>query len=124
MPDEVKPNSVEAPTHDAKLAAERIASGAEKTPMVDYEADYAAAQELSVSEIDRTGEGANAAKAATQSKYEIPQPEETTTPAQATGNPDDYLELAKEVGASKDEAVTSVNDDLVQKALKKGKPKK
>ncbi|AFY50160.1 hypothetical protein Nos7524_4401 [Nostoc sp. PCC 7524] len=124
MSDKVKPNSMESPTHDAQLAAERMASGEEKTPVVDYEADYAAAQEFSVSEIDRKEEGANAAEAATKSKYEIPEPEETKTEAQPTGNPDDYLELAKEVGASKDEAVTTVSDDLVQKALEKGQAKK
>ncbi|MBG1269413.1 hypothetical protein [Nostoc sp. WHI] len=124
MPDEIKPNLNEAPTHDAQLAAENIASGEEKAPKVDFEADYAAAQQFSVSEIDRTGEGAAAAEAATAPKYEISKPQETKTQAQPTGNPDDFLELAKEVGNSKTQGITSVTDDLVKQAIEKGQPKK
>ncbi len=124
MPDEVKPNLNEAPTHDAQLAAESIASGEEKAPKVDFDADYAAAQKFSVSEIDRTGEGATAAEAATAPKYKTSNPQETKTQTQSTGNPDDYLELAKEVGNSKTEGVTNVSDELVQQALEKGQPKK
>ncbi|MBG1245298.1 hypothetical protein [Nostoc sp. NZL] len=123
MPDEVKPNVNEAPTHDAQLAAESIASGEEKAPNVDFDADYATAQQFSVSEVDRTGEGAAAAEAATAPKYKTSKPQETKTEAQSTGNPDDYLELAKEVGNSKTESVTNVSDDLVQKALEKGERK-
>lgn len=123
MPDEVKPNLNEAPTHDAQLAAESIASGEEKAPKVDFDADYAAAQQFSVSEVDRTGKGAAAAEAATAPKYKISKPEETKTQAQSTGNPDDYVELAKEVGNSRTEAVTNVSDELVQQALEKGQPK-
>lgn len=66
MPEEIKPNSSQAPTHDAQLAAENIESGEEKAPSVDMEADYKAAEEFSVSEIDRTGEGEKAAKKATK----------------------------------------------------------
>ncbi|QSJ14877.1 hypothetical protein JYQ62_23750 [Nostoc sp. UHCC 0702] len=123
MPDEIKPNVNEAPTHDAQLAAENIASGEEKAPTVDFEADYAAAQQFSVSDVDRTGEGAAAAQAATAPKYKVPQPVETRTEAQPTGNPDDYADMAKEVGRSKDDAVTNVSDDLVQQAIEKGQPK-
>ncbi|AFY33257.1 hypothetical protein [Calothrix sp. PCC 7507] len=121
MSEKVKPNPNEAPTHDAQLAAENIVSGEEKAPKVDFEADYAAAQKFSVSEIDRTGEGIGAAEAATATKYEVSQPEEVKTVAEPTGNPDDYVEIAKEISSSRDEAVTSVSDDLLQKALKKGK---
>lgn len=123
MSDEVKPNVNEAPTHDAQLAAENIASGEEKAPKVDFDADYAAAQQFSVSEVDRTGEGAAAAEAATAPKYQISKPEETKIEAQSTGNPDDYAELAKEVGNSRTEGVTNVTDELLQKALEKGQPK-
>jgi len=121
MSEKVKPNPSEATTHDAQLAAENIVSGEEKAPKVDFDADYAAAQQFSVSEVDRTGEGVAAAEAATATKYELSKPEEVKTVAQPTGNPDDFLELAQEVGASKTEAVTSVSDNLVQKALEKGK---
>jgi hypothetical protein len=124
MPNQVQPNSNQASTHDAQLAAEQIASGEEKTPKVDFEADYAAAQQFSVSEIDRTDEGKTAAEAATAPKYEIPEPEETKTEAQPTGNPDDYIEMAKEIGASRTEAVTTVSDDLVKQALQNGEASK
>ncbi|MBW4560416.1 MAG: hypothetical protein KME32_04515 [Mojavia pulchra JT2-VF2] len=124
MPDEVKPNPTEAPTHDAQLAADSITAGEEETPKVDFEADYAAAQQFSVSEIDRTGEGAKAAEAATAPQQEISQQEEVTTEAKPTGNPDDYLEMAKDVGGTQTEAVTSASDDLVQKAFEKGQSKK
>lgn len=124
MPDEIQPNVGEAPTQDAQLAAESIASGQEKAPAVDFDADYEAAQKLSVSEIDRTGQGAAAAKEATAPKREIKKQEETKTAAQPTGNPDDYLSMAKDIGNSQNEAVGNVSDDLLKQALEKGQPGK
>ncbi len=79
MPDEIKPNPSQAPTHDAQLAAENMVSGEEKTPKVDFEADYQAAQQLSVSNIDRTGEGAKAAAEATAPERELRASGETNT---------------------------------------------
>ncbi|AFY40910.1 hypothetical protein [Nostoc sp. PCC 7107] len=124
MADTIKPNPSEATTHDAQLAAENMASGEEKLQKVDFDADYAAAQQFSVSEIDRTPEGAAAAETATAPKFEVPKAEDKTTEAQSTGNPDDYLELAKEVGGSRNEGVSNVSDDLVKQAIEKGRPKK
>ncbi|MGF2035427.1 MAG: hypothetical protein RMZ43_008945 [Nostoc sp. CmiVER01] len=123
MPDEIKPNVNEAPTHDAQLAADSIASGEENAPNVDFDADYATAQQFSVSEVDRTGKGAAAADAATAPQYKTSKPVETKTQTQPTGNPDDYSELAKEVGNTKTEGVTNVSDDLVEQALEKGERK-
>ncbi|KAB8330597.1 hypothetical protein SD80_028460 [Scytonema tolypothrichoides VB-61278] len=123
MPEEVKPNPSEAPTQDAQLAAENIVSGQEKAPSVDVEKDYQAAQQLSVSEIDRTGEGAKAAQKATAPKQELHDPEQTKIQANSTGNPDDYIDIAKEVGGSKTEAVTNVSDDLIEEAKEKGQSK-
>ena len=124
MPEEeVKPNLNEASTQDAQLAAESIASGEERAPTVDFDADYAAAQKFSVSEVDRTGEGAAAAEAATAPQYQTSKPQETRTQSQSTGNPDDFLELAKEVGNYNTEGVTNVSDDLVKQALEKGERK-
>ncbi|WP_026732600.1 hypothetical protein [Fischerella sp. PCC 9605] len=122
MPEEIKPNVSEAPTKDAKLAAENIASGEEKAPSVDMESDYQAAQQFSVSEVDRTGEGAKAAEQATAPQYQMPEATEVKTEAQPTGNPNDYKEMANEVGASQ-EAVTSVSDDVLKQALEKGQSK-
>jgi hypothetical protein len=124
MADTIKPNPNEATTHDAQLAAENMASGDEKLQQVDFDADYAAAQQFSVSEVDRTPEGAAAAEAATATKFEVPETEERKTEAQPTGNPDDYLDLAKEVGGSRSEGVSNVSDDLIQQAIEKGQPKK
>jgi len=124
MPEEIKPNQSQAPTHDAQLAADNIASGEEKIPTVDMEADYQAAQRLSVSEIDRTGEGAKAAQEATAPKQEVSEPQQTTTQAQPTGNPSDYVDMAKEVAGSRNQGGTNVTDDLVEKAKEKGQPKK
>jgi hypothetical protein len=123
MTEEIKPNVSQAPTEDARLAAENMASGEEKAPSVDMEADYQAAQQFSVSDIDHTGEGAKAAEAATAPEYQMPEPQETKTEAQPTGDPADFQEMAKEVGGSRDQGVTSVDDDLLKQALDKGQPK-
>lgn len=120
--EKIKPNVNEAPTQDAQLAAENIASGEEETPAVDMEADYQAAKQLSVSSIDKTQQGAKAAAEATAPQQQISQPEQTKTVAQSTGNPDDYKDMAKDVNASAQEGVSNVSDDLVEKALE-NKPK-
>ncbi|MDP5339694.1 MAG: hypothetical protein NWQ28_14120 [Nodularia sp. (in: cyanobacteria)] len=123
MADQVKPDANQALTHDAQLAADNLASGEEKAAKIDFESDYAAAQEFSVSEIDRTNEGEAAALAATAPKQKVSEVKETKTEAQSTGNPKDYVEMAKEIGGSRTEAVTNVSDDLIQKAFKKGQSK-
>jgi hypothetical protein len=97
MPDEVKPDPKQAPTQDAQLAAENIASGEEKAPTVDIEGDYEASKQFSVSDVDRSGEGAKAAEAATAPDLKVPEPEETKTESKPTGNPDDYMDMAKDV---------------------------
>lgn len=97
MPEEVKPDPKQATTQDAQLAAERMASGEEQTPSVDTEGDYEASKEFSVSDVDKSGAGKEAAEAATAPKFEVSQPEETATVAASTGNPDDYREMAKDV---------------------------
>lgn len=121
MPDEVKPNQTQDQPQDAQLTAESIASDTEPAPVIDVEADYEAAQQLSVSEIDRTGAGVQAAEAATESDFKMPEKEETRTEAQATGNPDEFMEMAADA-ASTTEGVTNVSDELMKKALDMGKP--
>lgn len=121
MPEEVKPDPTQATTQEAQLAAENMLSGQEETQAVDFDADYEASKEFSVSDVDRTGEGAAAAEAATAPQFEVHQPEETKIEAEPTGNPADYMEMAK--GAvSTDQPVSNVTDDLVKKALDMGKP--
>jgi len=97
MPDEIKPDPKQAPTQDAQLAAENMISGQEKVPTVDTDADYEASKQYSVSDVDRTGEGAQAAEAATAPNFEVPKPEETKTETQSTGEPADYMEMAKDL---------------------------
>lgn len=121
MPDEeIKPDVNQAVTQEAQLAAENMATGVEQTPEVDFEDDYAAAQQFSVSDIDRTDAGAQAAEDATAPQFEVSQQSETKTDAAATGNPSDYMEMAKDVGSGS-EAVGN-SDDLLKKALDMGKP--
>lgn len=123
MTEEIKPNANQAPTQDAQLAAENIASGQEKAPTVDFDKDYEAAQQFSVSEIDRTGEGVQAAEEATKSHFKLSEKEETKTEAPATGNPADYMSMAEDIG-SENESATNVNDDLIKQAIEKGQPGK
>lgn len=126
MTDEVNPNPKQATTQEAQLAAENMASGVEEKPEVDYDADYEAAQQFSVSDVDRTGGGAAAADAATAPDFQVSQPQETKTVAQATGNPSDYMDMATEVAEDdhfQTEAGTgNVSDSLIDKALDMGKP--
>ncbi|MFB2834055.1 hypothetical protein [Floridanema evergladense] len=119
MSEKVTPQPNQAPTHDAQLAAENMLTGTEQMPAVDTEADYEAAKAFSVSEIDRTGEGAQAAAKATAPNFEVPKPEESAPKAEATGNPSDYLDMARDVNPAA-KSVGNVDDELVEKALKKG----
>jgi hypothetical protein len=121
MAEELAPKPAQATTHDAQLAAENMLEGNEKKPTIDVAADYEASKEFSVSEIDRTGEGAQAAAAATAPQFEVPKPQETVFKAEATGNPEDYMDMAKELSPTP-AASGEVTDDLVQKALEMGQP--
>ena len=123
MPDEIKPDATQAITQDAQLAAESMTEGKEKMPSIDVDADYAAAQQLSVSDIDRTPEGAEAADIATAHQFATTTPSEAESSTQSTGDPSDYMAMAKDIGAP-DSAVGNVDDDLMQKALEKGQPGK
>lgn len=122
MTDEVNPNPNQATTQEAQLAAENMASGVEEKPAVDFDADYAAAQEFSVSDVDRTGEGAAVAEAATAPQFQVSQPEETKMVAEPTGDPSDYLDMAKDVGSQTEAGTGNVSDDLIKKAEDMGKP--
>lgn len=82
-------------TYDAQQLVEEIASGEEKAPKVNADADYERSKQFDVAEIDRTG-----AKPA--AKATAPQSGGASTAApsgteSATGNPADFIEMAKEV---------------------------
>ena len=121
MTEEIKPNPEQATTHEAQLAAESMAEGQEKVPKIDVSADYEASKEFSVSAIDLTEEGAQAAAAATAPKFEVPVAKETEFKAEPTGDPADYMDMAKEVSRTP-VASGEVTDELVQKALELGQP--
>ena len=99
MPEEIKSNPNETPTQDAQLAAENIATGAEKAPTVDVDADYAAAQKFSVSELDRSGKGAMAAEKVTQPEFQVSESEENQAAAKPTGDPADYMDMANDANS-------------------------
>lgn len=119
MSEEVQVNPQEVATEDARLLAENIAEGKEKAPKVDFEADYAAAQEMSVSNIEPP-------EADTEADREIDaklaeKSEDEKVDGFVTGNSDDYLEMANEI-VTPNEAVAEIDDDLIKKALDLGKP--
>jgi hypothetical protein len=107
--------------YDAQQSAEEIAEGDRPAPQVDVSSDYEASKEYSVSEIDRTGEGQEAAEAATAPQFEVSQPKETKSVAEPTGDPSDYLDMAKDISGTS-ESAGNVSDDLVKKAIEMGQP--
>ena len=121
MNEEIKANPTEAVTHEGQLAAENMATGVEEVPNVDIEGDYEASKAYSVSDVDRSQAGEVAAESATASKFEISQPEETTSQAQPTGNPNEFRDMAKGVNPRAGQSSAS-SDDLIDKAIEMGKP--
>jgi hypothetical protein len=98
MSEEIKPDPKQAPTQDAQLAAENIASGQETPAGVNVEEDYEASKQFSVSDVDRTGAGAEAAQKATGPDRKVPEAEKPKLDAGPDSNPDDYRDMAKDVG--------------------------
>lgn len=114
-------NPNDAQTFDAQRIAEDVAAGEKKLPKVDVSADYEASKEFSVSDVDRSSQGEEAAKAATAPKFQVPAASESQLKTDSTGNPDDYRSMAKDVRPDVGEA-GAVSDDLVRKAIEKGTP--
>ncbi len=117
--------SLEAEDFDAKQMVEEIGAGELEAPTANVEADYEASKQFSTSAIDDSEEGAKAAEAATAPQFAIPERDESlsnvdSTGLDSTGNPEDYKQMAKAVGPVS-EGIGNVSDDLVQKALEKGK---
>lgn len=106
-------------SYDAQQAVEEIAEGERKAPDANVEADYEASKQFSISDIDRTDEGAAAAKAVTSPQLEVSAPDTSTLTADSTGNPDDYKTIASDLSSNTSSA-GNVSNDLVQKALEKG----
>ncbi|MEG4504755.1 hypothetical protein QUA81_16740 [Microcoleus sp. F6_B4] len=105
---------------DAQQITESAEAGEQKLPTVDVSADYEASKEFSVSDIDRTGAGAQAAAAATAPKLDIPAPKDIAKPADSSGKPDDFRSMAQEVKPTG--TADNVTDDLIDKAIDLGTP--
>lgn len=84
-------------SYDAQQLVEEISEGEEKAPQVDVDADYEAAKSFSVSEIDATEAGAQAAEAATATEQHVSEPTATKMDAEAHNDPSDYRDMAKDV---------------------------
>jgi hypothetical protein len=82
--------------YDAEQFVEEISAGEEKAPKVNVEADYERSKQFDVADIDRTDEGAKAADKAMASQFPASQSSAAGEGA-ATGNPDDFRAMAKEV---------------------------
>ncbi len=108
-------------SYDAQQISEEIAEGSLPAYKVDVSSDYEASKEFSVSEIDRTGEGEKAAEKATAHSFDLHDPEETKSNAEPTGDPSDFLNMAKAIG-HETAAHGNVDDDLIHKAIEKGQP--
>ncbi|MEG4148750.1 hypothetical protein [Microcoleus sp. Pol12B5] len=106
---------------DAQQITESAEAGEQKLPTVDVSADYEASKEFSVSDIDRTGAGAQAAAAATAPKFPIPAPQDNIAkPADTSGNPADFRSMAQDITPAGTPG--EVTDDLMQKAIDLGTP--
>ncbi len=108
-------------SYDAQQVSEEIAEGSLPAPQVDVSSDYEASKEFSVSEIDRTGEGKAAAEKVTAHAVEMHDPEAAEFKAEPTGDPGDFLNMAKTIGHETG-AHGNVSDDLIHKAIEKGQP--
>jgi hypothetical protein len=122
MSEEIKPSVKEVSTHDAELIAENIEEGIEKAPSVDFDADYDAAQQLSVNTNAQTAKGAKALQETLAPNFKVPEPEEKEVETQVTGNPEDYMKMASEISSLPEDTGSNVSDELVKKALEMGKP--
>jgi FtsZ-interacting cell division protein YlmF len=86
--------------YDAQQLVEEIAAGEEKAPNVDADADYERSKQFDVAEIDRKGQTSKG-----QTNSGVPKSTVSSTDAStvATGDPDNFLEMAKQVTPTPDE---------------------
>ena len=117
---EINTEPKDTQSFEADQIIESAEAGEQKLPTVDVSADYEASKEFSVSDIDRTGAGAEAAAAATAPKFDIPAPTEIPLPADSSGNPDAFRSMAQDLNPAG--VPGEVTDDLIQKALDLGTP--
>ncbi|HEY9615630.1 MAG TPA: hypothetical protein V6C64_02235 [Microcoleaceae cyanobacterium] len=107
---------ITAQSYDAEQIQEAVAEGEVESPRVDLDADYAAAQQFS----QGTKSGASAVTSMGNPQFEQSHAESAKAVADSTGNPDDYLKMAKEVTHTATET-GDVSDDVMQRAKNQGK---
>lgn len=110
---------ITAQSYDAEQIQEAVAEGEVESPRVDLDADYAAAQQFSQGNKNE----ASATTSMGNPQFEQSHSESTKAVADSTGNPDDYVDMAKDVTHAPTEA-GNVSNDVMQRSKKPGKAQK
>lgn len=97
MSEKVQPDPIEVQTHDAQLIAENIVAGEEKAPEVDFDADYDAAKAFSVGQLSRVDEEAAASDKGLNPQFQGFESSEPAPTLEQTSDPDGFRSMAKEV---------------------------
>jgi hypothetical protein len=80
--------------YDAQQLVEEIAEGEQKAPKTNLDADYEAAKAYSTGKLSQPEADAQSEATSTTSQFSAL--EKTSSEAPATGNPEDYLQMARE----------------------------
>ncbi len=128
MPEQDKKNEIAESIHpadaaenqDAQLTAEAIEEGMQEAPQIDVSSDYEASKQFAANPHADTKEGAKAIADATAPQFPVPEPKEVGHATEASSDPADYLDMAKDINPTGGQG--KVSDDLMQKALEKGQP--
>jgi hypothetical protein len=102
-------NTNSSQTYDDKQLIEEIALGEQKSPKVNIDADYEASKAYS------SGVSAEEAAALTAPKLEIPEPDQVELLPEATGDPSQFLAMARDLPTPR--GTGNISDELVKKAL-------
>lgn len=116
MKADAKPDWENTENFDAEVVKEAISEGDQKAPEVDVASDYDAAKKMSTGIVD-----AETAEELVKPQFEVSSPDSVVTGTESKGTSANYTEMAKEVSPTPGGA-SNVTDDLVEKAISKGKP--
>jgi hypothetical protein len=98
-------------TYDDKQLIEDIALGEKKSPKVNIDADYEASKAYS------SGLSAEEAEALTAPMLEIPEPDLVELHTESSGDPSEFLAMARELPATSSSGSGNISDEIVKKAL-------
>jgi hypothetical protein len=85
-----EPQTPESQSFDAELVLEEIATGEQEAPQVNFDQDYEASKQFEGSASDQASSSSKFDKSAIASSTNSPE-------SSATGNPGDFLEMAKAI---------------------------